>query len=36
MLATAVRLKDKYTHPWRHAAHASSARIDLADLRFPY
>src|SRR2546422_7080310 len=36
ILATGVRLEDKCTHLWRHAAHASSARIDLADLRFPY
>src|SRR5262249_54374990 len=36
ILATGVRLKDECTHLWRHAAHASRARIDLADLRFPY
>src|SRR5215813_9049565 len=36
ILATGVRLKDKCTHLWRHAAHASRPRIDLADLRFPY
>src|SRR5262249_11102297 len=36
ILATGTRLKDKYTHPWRHAAYAPKVRIDLADLRFPY
>src|SRR5262245_1583751 len=32
MLATEVRLKDKCTHPWRHAGHASRARIDPREL----